>query len=224
VTQQNNSAFFSQASQALNAISSSLKGLQGTSVGAQYDGLSLQGTNQQLNVFNLSNINWSGIRYLNIDAPSTSQVLVNIAGQSVSWTNMGFGLTGVTRHNVLYNLYDAKTLEASAVGIQGSILATQASFVGHNGQYNGQGIFKEVLDQLPTAVAAQVGGPGAVTGYSTPASIQGNYAPNNATDPASMPGSGAGETSVPTPSLLGGLVSLGLAAWRKRRQNVATAA
>jgi choice-of-anchor A domain-containing protein len=199
VTQQDSSAFFSAAGPALNAISMGLKGLQGSSVSAQYDGLTLQGTHSQLNVFNLSNIDWSGVRYLNIDAPSTSQVLVNIAGQSVKWQNMGFGLNGVAQSEVLYNLYEATRLEANGVGIQGSVLAAGADFVGYNGQYNGQGIFKTVLTPAHQA------------------SIQGNLVLNDGVDPMS----GAGGNTVPTPSLLGGLVSLGLAAWRKRHQGAA---
>jgi choice-of-anchor A domain-containing protein len=169
-TQQPSSTFFSQAGLALNQLSAQFMGLQGTSVSAQYGGLTLKGTGQ-LNVFNLSNIDWAAVKYLNIDAPSTSQVVVNIAGQSVKWQNMGFGLTGVARTNVLYNLNDATSLEANGVGIQGSILAPQASFLGYNGQYNGQAIFKE-MRATPTHQA----------------SIQGNYAPSDPLrDPLNTP-------------------------------------
>jgi choice-of-anchor A domain-containing protein len=222
VTQQDNSTFFSQAGQTLNAISNSLMGLQGSSVSAQYDGLTLKGADTKLNVFNLTNIDWSGIKYLNIDAPSTSQVLVNIAGKSVKWNNMGFGLNGVARKDVLYNLYEATNLEASGVGIEGSVLATKASFWGANGVYNGQGIFQDVRDQqqiggLAIAPSAAQGISGATAFSQTSvqaSSIQGNQFPNDPGDP----------TSVPTPSLLGGLVSLGLTVWRKRRQAAQAAA
>jgi choice-of-anchor A domain-containing protein len=194
LTQKNNSSFFSQASQALNQISSNLMGLSDNSGdvhNVKNGGLTLQGGDLNLNVFNLSGIDWASVSYLNIEAPSTSQVLVNIAGKSVKWSGMGFGLTGgIVGQNVLYNLYDATSLEASNIGIKGSILATQASFLGYSGQYNGQGIFRKVLD-APNQP-----------------SIQGNEFPNNPSDP----------TAVPSPSLLGGLVSLGLATWRKRRQ------
>lgn len=128
---------FAKAGQTLLDLSKSLTGLNAKDADVMYGGITLTGTDQALNVFNLSGAALSATNSLEINAPTNSTVVVNVSGADVSMKNFGFNILGTSRQNVLYNFYEAKSLSASGIGIQGSVLAPLANFKFENAQING---------------------------------------------------------------------------------------
>ncbi|BAZ08651.1 hypothetical protein NIES4071_04560 [Calothrix sp. NIES-4071] len=72
----------------------------------------------------------------NITADPDSTV-VNVSGKDISLKNFGFNIAGTTRGKILYNFFEATSITAEGIGIEGSILAPLAKFNFNNGQING---------------------------------------------------------------------------------------
>lgn len=96
----------------------------------------LVGEDPILNVFNLTAEEWSvSSASINITAPATSTVLVNIHGDSVAIHNAGMQLSGVNERRILYNYVNATSLTTSGFAQLGSVLAPYA-----NGHFTGGSI------------------------------------------------------------------------------------
>lgn len=109
--------------------------------------LVLTGTSTSLNVFNLTAAEITA-SHLSFVASPGSTILVNISGTTANWAGKGFKLpdgTGTCKagtsswcHNILYNFYEATSLMVTGIGVQGSILAPNATFDGGGGNVDGQ--------------------------------------------------------------------------------------
>jgi choice-of-anchor A domain-containing protein len=97
----------------------------------------LAGSSNTLNVFNISGANLAQATSLTINAPAGSTVLVNVDGSSLSLANFGITVRGTSQQKVLYNFAAASSLNASNLGVPGSILAPRAAVNFTNGQVNG---------------------------------------------------------------------------------------
>ena len=110
-----------------------------------YGGVHLVGTSAGLNVFSLSGAMLSSAWGVVIDAPAGSTVLVNVSGVADTFRYMGIQFqdlnndgTGLTnRQNVIYNFYEATSLELNGISVQGSILAPKATVNFSNGNVEG---------------------------------------------------------------------------------------
>ncbi|ODU01960.1 MAG: hypothetical protein ABS79_01020 [Planctomycetes bacterium SCN 63-9] len=158
--------FFSSAQSYLQDESKYLATIDATgTTKIQWGGITLSGTDGQLNVFDLSGSDLSKANQFTIDAPSTSTVVVNISGTSDSMANFGFTLKGgIEASHILYNFYEATSLKITNVAVQGTVLAPFASVNFNNGQVNGNLIASSLsgtgttlnnlfAGNLPTAVA-----------------------------------------------------------------------
>lgn len=106
-------------------------------VANNYGSLLLTGSQSGLNVFSLTASDLASAHGLTIAAAAGSKVLVNVAGSSASWQNMGINLGGIASGDVLFNFFDATDLSLSGIGINGSVLAPNAAVTFNNGQLNG---------------------------------------------------------------------------------------
>ncbi|MBL0869689.1 MAG: choice-of-anchor A family protein [Phycisphaerales bacterium] len=96
-------------------------------VQSQFSTLTMTGTNPTLNVFNLGANAFNGISTIQISAPSSSTVLVNVAGTSNTLQFLGMSLSGgITESRVLYNFHQSTSLTLQGIGFLGSILAPNA--------------------------------------------------------------------------------------------------
>lgn len=136
---QGNPIDFAAAGSYLQNLSTYLAGLtpNGTTTVHTWGGIDLNGNSANINLFNLLGSAVSTTNYFGINAPTGSTVVVNVSGQSVSLKNFGFNIQGVSRQKVLYNFFEATSLDASGISIEGSILAPFANFSFNNGQING---------------------------------------------------------------------------------------
>lgn len=106
----------------------------------EYGGLTLTGTDPNLNIFNIdgTNINNSGLglstlNKIDIVAPIGSTILINVSG-----LNLGFGSYGMFRNGVtatgydgqyiLFNLFEATKIIAGTTSVKGSLLAPFATY------------------------------------------------------------------------------------------------
>jgi|GEM_PF-1091389 len=99
--------------------------------------LTLVGTDNQFNVFNITAVELAPNITFTINAPSTSTVLINVNGTSTQFRYLGFNLKGVNKQNILYNFYNATKLQIDSIGIQGSVLAPNADVQFDNGNIDG---------------------------------------------------------------------------------------
>ncbi len=107
-------------------------------VQSQFSTLTMIGTNPTLNVFNLGANAFTGISSIQISAPSTSTVLVNVAGTSNTVQNLGMSLAGgITENRVLYNFHQTTSLTLQGIGFLGGILAPNAQVTFNSGVVQG---------------------------------------------------------------------------------------
>jgi choice-of-anchor A domain-containing protein len=100
--------------------------------------LTLTGTSSGLNVIDLAGSTLTNSQTININAPTGSTVLINVSGTSATFQNGQVFETGATAATVLYNFYQATSVDLSTKDPEGSILAPDAGVVGANGQMHGQ--------------------------------------------------------------------------------------
>ncbi|AIQ49675.1 hypothetical protein R70723_30195 [Paenibacillus sp. FSL R7-0273] len=155
---------FDMAESYLLKLSDQLKAL--TATNAVFDGgLKLKGTNNTLNVFKVKGSELSKTWGFDINVPSTSTVVINVDGASVSMQNFGFTLNGLNEEKVIFNFIDEGELTINSVGVMGSILAPKTTVTFSNGQVTGNLIartvknsstlnFKPFKGAIPTPTAA----------------------------------------------------------------------
>ena len=119
--------FTSEATR-LNALSDNLATY--ASVGtwtSQYGGLTLNGTSSGLNVFNLSAASVAGLNSATINLAAGATALINVEG-NFDFHYAGMSLNGgATANDLLWNFYDASSINLYGVGFLGSILAPEAT-------------------------------------------------------------------------------------------------
>src|SRR5690606_24480915 len=109
----------------------------------QYGALTLDGSNSVRNVFAVNGNDLSNAHTLRINVPAGSTALINIAGATVNFQNMGIfinnsnGNAPAGQQQVLFNFYQATGLNVSGIGVKGSILAPRAQVSFNNGHING---------------------------------------------------------------------------------------
>ncbi|OKH51745.1 hypothetical protein NIES2101_17520 [Calothrix sp. HK-06] len=134
---QGNPVDFNAAANQLRKLSKYLSTLAPTGVTTVADGVNLTGSGTNLNIFNLLGADLSKTNAFRISVDPKSTVVVNVSGKDISMKNFGFNIAGTTPSKVLYNFYEAMSVTAEDIGIEGSILAPFAKFNFNNGQING---------------------------------------------------------------------------------------
>jgi choice-of-anchor A domain-containing protein len=134
-----------------------------------YGNLTLTGTNSTIDIFNLTASQLGGIYSVSINAPAGATVLINVSGTTVNLQNLGISIQGTSKADVLWNFYQAKTVNISGVSVQGSILAPLAQVNFNNGSIygtlvaynlcgNGQLDYCQVSIEIPTSVPGTISG------------------------------------------------------------------
>jgi len=104
-------------------------------------------SNTGIDVFTVTTEQLASATDLVINADPNATVIINVTGTSATLgigngpggTNAGIGIqiNNTSEQNVLYNFYQATSLQAQGVGILGTVLAPQAAFTFNNGQADG---------------------------------------------------------------------------------------
>jgi choice-of-anchor A domain-containing protein len=98
--------------------------------------VTLSGSDPLLNIFSLSGSDLGKIR-LDIQVPKGSTVLVNLSGKDAQMYSLGYGDFAIDPHLILYNFYEASTLNLNHIGVEGSILAPYAKINFESGNVEG---------------------------------------------------------------------------------------
>ncbi|WP_224363079.1 choice-of-anchor A family protein [Hyalangium versicolor] len=131
----------------LSNLSAQLAGLNanGTKTRYNWGGIYLTGTDATINVFNVPASDFNGAALLDINAPASSLVVVNITGASASFGGFGTQFSGgANQHNVVYNFVNATSITANGFGFWGTILAPNADVTFNNGSWDG-GLYAKSL-------------------------------------------------------------------------------
>jgi choice-of-anchor A domain-containing protein len=108
-----------------------------------YSTLTLTAAGSGIHVFHLPSLD--NVTSINIDGSSDATVLIDIDGVDVSFQSLGLALSGgISRTQVIYNFRNATSLNLSAIGILGSVLAPNADVIANNGVLHGTGVFKSL--------------------------------------------------------------------------------
>jgi choice-of-anchor A domain-containing protein len=111
-------------------------------------GITLTGTDKNLNVFSVTAAQLTGTGTFKLVVPTTSSVIINVSGVGpINWSGVGFQLpdgascrggTSDWCHNILFNFYEATSIALSGIGVQGSVMAPYAKISGSGGNIDGQ--------------------------------------------------------------------------------------
>ncbi len=106
--------------------------------------ITLSGNDQALNVFLVSGSAVSSASYFSISVPSSSDVVINLSGSSIEFSNFGIFPTNIDASRVLFNAPDATDIRIEAFAFSGSLLAPYAAVDFDNGQFNGTLMAREL--------------------------------------------------------------------------------
>lgn len=99
--------------------------------------VNLTGNNPSINVFNVTAAQLWDATNLAISAPAGSSVIVNVSGADARMQYMGMSVQGTTSNHVLLNFNGATHLTLAGIGIQGNVLAPEATVDFSNGDIIG---------------------------------------------------------------------------------------
>jgi choice-of-anchor A domain-containing protein len=97
----------------------------------------LTGYNTDVNVYLIDGDDLAMANGLEVRSPPGSTAVVNISGTDLSFGSFGVVLTGVDARSVLFNAYEAETVDLFAIGFRGSLLAPLADVTFDNGDFRG---------------------------------------------------------------------------------------
>lgn len=98
----------------------------GTTIREDNGNMKLTGNRPDLNVFNIEASHAKDIRSVIFDVPVSSTVVVNVAGKEVNWGNGQIALNNLPVSNLLFNFYEATTLNVN-YHLYGTYLAPLAA-------------------------------------------------------------------------------------------------
>jgi choice-of-anchor A domain-containing protein len=169
---------FASAFDLATGSSELLRGMSATGTSAlQWGGLTLTGSDATLNVFDIDASQLTGIHSLNITVPTTSTVLFNVRGSSLTIPSLGMSVNGrqdnTMASRLLLNFYELTSLQLSGLAWQGTILAPAATMSFGGGNVNGQVIVNNLYSNGGAGYAniAFDGSLPALAGDSSPAAV-----------------------------------------------------
>lgn len=103
----------------------------------QYGGMTLTGGSGNVQVFDIKSTDLAAVNYFNFANLSAKETLIlNVSGTNVKMQGGGsFG-----NYNVLYNFYEATTLDFSSVALYGTVLAPLATVTSSGGDIHGSAV------------------------------------------------------------------------------------
>jgi choice-of-anchor A domain-containing protein len=145
--QQGTPVDFDRRAGQLRDLSTRLAGfpVNGTAIRESWGGVTLTGTHEVVNVFDVSSSLFHGAALLSIHAPAGSLVVVNIRGSSATFTGFNTLFSGgIDQKGVLYNFVNATAVDAHAFAFRGTVLAMSADITFNDGLWDG-GIYAKSL-------------------------------------------------------------------------------
>lgn len=99
--------------------------------------LALSSTAPAFVVFEVSGADLSSANALNISAPSTATVVINVDGDPITLSDVQPILTGVPASQIIWNLHEASSVTITRTGWSGALLAPAATVSFFNAQHTG---------------------------------------------------------------------------------------
>jgi choice-of-anchor A domain-containing protein len=145
---------FSAAETYLKSLSTTLEATSvngATSANGQGE-LTLSGASSTLDVFTVTQAQLTRAQNQGVifSVPSSATVVVNIAGATDSLQNFSFFLNGLSETHILYDFYQATSLNITNIAVEGSVLAPLADINFFGGQINGTLIGNEINSNANT--------------------------------------------------------------------------
>lgn len=120
------------------SLSDKLAGMgANSSYSLSYGNLVFTGTDGGLNTFTIKAADFQSASSMSINAPTGSTVVINVAGDLINFQNLGLSVKGTDKSNVLFNFYEATSLNMAGLTVLGSVLAPDAAVKFSNGTIQG---------------------------------------------------------------------------------------
>lgn len=114
------------------------------------DEVLLSGSNALINVFSLDGKLLESRDRLTLKAPAGSTALINISGQSLKIIDeLKIKLVGVTEEKIIYNFYEADSIDVNSVSFKGTVLARRASINYRGGRIDGSLFANNLTGTVP---------------------------------------------------------------------------
>ncbi len=88
--------------------------------------IKMTGTHPDLNIFEFNSAQMGSAVSIELHAPASSTVLINVTGASVTFKNFQMNYSGIDRSRVIYNAHQALDVEVTSIQFEGSLLAPKA--------------------------------------------------------------------------------------------------
>ncbi|HTQ05036.1 MAG TPA: choice-of-anchor A family protein, partial [Polyangiaceae bacterium] len=112
----------------LKGFSAGLKALAANGTAQkQYNGLTLSGTDPNLNVFAVDAKLFQGTTSITLNVTPASTTIINVGGAAIAIDYAGINVNGQDPGKILWNLYEATTFENKGMSFVGSVLAPFAT-------------------------------------------------------------------------------------------------
>ncbi|RYD37139.1 MAG: choice-of-anchor A family protein [Verrucomicrobiaceae bacterium] len=129
---------FDAAKTQYGGLSDKLAGMGANSnYSLSYGNLVFTGTDGALNTFTIKAADFQAASSMSINAPMGSTVVINVAGDLINFQNLGLTVKGTDKSMVLYNFYEATSLNLAGLTVLGSVLAPDAHVKFSNGTIQG---------------------------------------------------------------------------------------
>jgi choice-of-anchor A domain-containing protein len=132
---------FTALQNSVKSTSANLAKLAATGTGAvSGNAMTLKGSSQAVEVFNLKGSDLSKIDQFSLSGLSKDATLIiNVSGtDAIGFNQNGVSLSDFSKYNVVYNFYQSTAMNIQNVGIEGNLLAPLARVTGGNGNIDGE--------------------------------------------------------------------------------------
>ncbi len=103
----------------------------------EYGVAKLTGSDQALNVFSLTATDLASANSIELTAPPTSSVIINVNGPTASIANLGLRFSGLDRQRIVFNFHQATSLTLTSISVEGLVMAPRAAVNFTNGGLKG---------------------------------------------------------------------------------------
>lgn len=122
------------------------------SIVLEYSNLTLTSADPSLNIFHLDPVLLAQATELNVVAPASSWVVINVASHSNRISGMQMNINTIDKRRVLWNFFETSVLTFQGLAVEGTVLAPQAALSFVDGQVDGSIYVSSISGQGTTSL------------------------------------------------------------------------
>lgn len=100
--------------------------------------IQLNNRNNGISLFNVSAKDLASATNIRLSIPYAGVAVINVSGKDITMRNLAFSTNGTPGNKILWNFYEAKSIQLQSIGLSGTILAPLAGIGFNSGNLAGQ--------------------------------------------------------------------------------------